>query len=73
MRTNDREEALAEARRLNRLTHRKHVVRNEGFTRAGPYFVCPLFEEGREGYAVDAGYAALGAIVQESLHFLEEP
>ena len=42
---------------------RKFVVRVDN----KKYFVVPLYEEGAEGKYHDAGYASLGALVEESL------
>lgn len=55
-------EALELAREESR-TGRKHVVRED----YGRYFVCPLYEPGREGYQADMGYSGLGILVKESL------
>lgn len=58
-----KEQALKQARLLTSSTGRKHVVRED----YGRYFVCPLYEEGREGYQHDAGYAGQGILVAESM------
>ncbi len=58
----NRDEALKQARELSK-RGRKHVVRED----YGRYFVCPLYESGREGQQADLGYAGLGVLVKESL------
>lgn len=58
-----REDSLEEARRLTSETGRKHVVRSS----SGRYFVVPLYAPGAEGYRHDAGFTAIGQLIEESL------
>jgi len=62
-----RNACIAQARELTAFTGRKHVVRDTGAPGMRRYIVCPLFEPGREGCMHDAGYAALGLLVAESI------
>ena len=57
--------AFDQADRLTKQTGREHIVRNRGFSDTPDYIVAPRYEEGREGYVHDAGYAALGAWVTQ--------
>lgn len=58
--------ALRSARELSDSTGREHVVRED----YGSFHVCPRYMPGREGYQHDAGYSALGVLVQESINTL---
>ena len=58
-----KDNALKLAEQYTQQTKRKHVVRDD----RGFFFVCPLYEPGREGSVHDAGYTALGLLVKESL------
>jgi hypothetical protein len=56
-------DAIRHARERTARERRQYVVREDG----SRYLVCPLYEAGREGEQHDAGYAALGTLVAESL------
>ena len=56
-------DAIRYARELTEWARRKFVARVEG----GKFYVVPLYTAGREGQEHDAGYAAIGSLIKESL------
>lgn len=55
-------DAIRYAKEQTERNGRKFVVRTDGVK----FFVVPLYEDGREENKVDAGYEAVGSLVEES-------
>jgi hypothetical protein len=54
-------DAIRYARERTEREGRKFVARTDGHK----FFVVPLYEAGREGQKVDAGYAEVGPLLEE--------
>jgi hypothetical protein len=58
-----RMDAIRYAKERTEREGRKYVAREDN----GKFFVVPLYKAGLEGYRHDAGYAAIGSLVDERL------
>jgi hypothetical protein len=54
-------DAIRYAKERTERERRKFVARTDGYK----FFVVPLYEAGKEGFKVDAGYAEIGSLLEE--------